>query len=328
MKYMCNCGNISKIGFTTFKAGHRCSVCGSKKRIEKTKHIFEYVYNCFKEQGCELLEQEYVNSSIKMKYRCSCGNVSEIVFGSFRKGTRCAKCGGCEKHTFDYVKQYFLDNNCKLLENKYINEKYKMKYICKCGNINYTSFNNFKTGRRCKQCAGLEKHTFKYVKQYFLDNNCKLLEIDYKNIDTSMRYQCDCGTISKITFYHFKNGQRCKKCSIKKRSGENHCNYNPNLTDEDREANKSRTNNFLYQRWRKKVYKRDNYICQKCNNKGGQLNAHHIESWASNKKIRLSKSNGITFCEKHHKQFHKKYGKINNNRQQLNEFLKTTVLGT
>lgn len=290
------------------------------------KLTYEYVKGYFEEQGCELLEEEYKDNKTKMKYKCVCGNISKIVFGSFQQGRRCMKCGGTEKHTFKYVKQYFLDNNCRLLENKYINEKYKMKYVCKCGNTHYTNFNNFKKGRRCKECAGLEKHTFGYVKQYFLDNNCELLETNYKDTDTPMRYQCDCGMISKITFYHFRNGQRCKKCSIKKRSGEKHFNYNPNLTDEEREVNKSRTNHFLYKRWRTKVYKRDDYTCQKCNSKGGQLNAHHIESWASNKKIRLSKSNGITFCEKHHKEFHKKYGKINNNKQQLDAFLKTAIL--
>ena len=55
------------------------------------------------------------------------------------------------------------------------------------------------------------------------------------------------------------------------------------------------------------------------------LNAHHIESWASNKKLRLVISNGITFCEKCHKEFHKRYGKNNNNRNQLTDYINKII---
>jgi hypothetical protein len=284
------------------------------------KHTIEYVKQYFKEQGCDLMEEEYKNNRTKMRYRCVCGNVSEIIFGSFQQGRRCIKCGGREKHTFDYVKKYFKEQGCKLLEKKYKDNKTLIKYICKCGDIHDTNFNNFKRGKRCKKCAGLEKYTFDYVRKYFKDGKCELLEKTYKNIDSPLKYKCECGNKGTITFYHFKNGQRCKQCSIKRRSGEEHWNYDPNLTDEERESNKSRVSDYLYVRWRKKIYKRDNYICQKCNSRGGQLNAHHIKSWASNKKLRLVKSNGITFCEDCHKQFHKKYGRIDNNKKQLDEF--------
>lgn len=36
--------------------------------------------------------------------------------------------------TFNYVKEYFIKEECELLETEYINAKTKMKYICKCGN--------------------------------------------------------------------------------------------------------------------------------------------------------------------------------------------------
>ena len=54
--------------------------------------------------------------------------------------------------------------------------------------------------------------------------------------------------------------------------------------------------------------------------KGGKLNAHHIKNYSSNEELRLVLSNGITLCEKHHKEFHKIYGKKNNNLFQLEEF--------
>ena len=78
------------------------------------KLTYGYVKQYFEDHECELLEEEYVNNNTKMKYKCVCGNESEIIFGSFQQGKRCIKCGGKEKHIFKYVKQYFLDNNCEL----------------------------------------------------------------------------------------------------------------------------------------------------------------------------------------------------------------------
>ena len=87
------------------------------------------------------------------------------------------------------------------------------------------------------------------------------------------------------------------------------------------EQNNNRVYDILYKKWRKKVFGRDEYTCQRCFNKGKYLHAHHIESWASNEELRTVKSNGITFCEKCHRQFHKEYGKKNNSREQLDEYL-------
>lgn len=79
-----------------------------------------------------------------------------------------------------------------------------------------------------------------------------------------------------------------------------------------------------YDEWRRKVYKRDNYTCQICgNNKGHNLNSHHIISFskiiqyfeiidfqaAIKCKLLWDINNGITLCEKCHDRIHSKEGK-------------------
>ena len=256
-----------------------------------------------------------------MKYICSCGNISKISFSNFKRGHRCRLCGGNEKHTLEDVKQLFKESGCILLEEEYINAHALMKYICSCGNESKISFGHFRQGARCRKCSGCEKLTLKYIEQYFLDNNCKLLEKEYINAHILMRYICNCGNISEITYANFSQGYRCKKCAVERRCGQNNCNWNANLTYEEREANKSRLSDPIYKKWRKEIFIKDDYTCQKCFQKGGSINAHHIINYSICSELRLDKDNGITMCKSCHNEFHNKYGKKNNTRQQLENFL-------
>ena len=55
-----------------------------------------------------------------------------------------------------------------------------------------------------------------------------------------------------------------------------------------------------YRLWRKAVFERDNYTCQICGEKGGQLEAHHIFSWADYPGLRFNIQNGMTVHKKCH----------------------------
>ena len=95
--------------------------------------------------------------------------------------------------------------------------------------------------------------------------------------------------------------------------------WNPNLSDDERIKGRK---TFDDVQWRNDVFKRDNYTCKKCgDNKGHNLNAHHIINHCKDKSLRYDVNNGITLCDKCHIAFHKQYGYKDNNEIQLKEFL-------
>lgn len=71
---------------------------------------------------------------------------------------------------------------------------------------------------------------------------------------------------------------------------------------------------FMYDLWRKKVFVRDNYTCQNCDRRGGNLEVHHLKSFfkiiteynikniesAYNCEVLWNINNGITFCQNCH----------------------------
>lgn len=76
-----------------------------------------------------------------------------------------------------------------------------------------------------------------------------------------------------------------------------------------------------YRLWREAVFARDNYTCQSCGERGRILHSHHNKNFADYPELRTSIENGTTLCRECHIEFHKEYGKRNNTKEQLDEFL-------
>lgn len=61
--------------------------------------------------------------------------------------------------------------------------------------------------------------------------------------------------------------------------------------------NKKIRDSLEYNEWRKKVFERDNYTCQKCGLKGGRLEVHHIKPFSQFPELRFDMNNAITLCK-------------------------------
>ncbi len=71
------------------------------------------------------------------------------------------------------------------------------------------------------------------------------------------------------------------------------------------DANKIERGRMEYREWRDAVFKRDDYTCQDCGQRGADIHAHHLRPFSKYPELRTVVSNGVTLCETCHHKRHK-----------------------
>lgn len=138
--------------------------------------------------------------------------------------------------------------------------------------------------------------------------------------------QCDyCKTVKKLMYSDYQKTNHdglcyCKNCASKVlKSGKNSHFWNSNLTEEERSDSR---NYPEYYNFIKKVLARDNYTCQCCyKTLSGDAQVHHLNGYNWYKEGRTDETNAVTLCENCHRNFHIKYGRGNNTREQYEEWI-------
>jgi hypothetical protein len=121
-----------------------------------------------------------------------------------------------------YIKNYFQEHNCVLLNETVNNYNDKLQYTCECGEIAEISFKKFKDGCRCKKCGNkkigdIKRPSFESIKELFSATGLTLLEDHYVNNKTKMRCICSCGNETTKIVDNLKSGFiGCRKCAHKK----------------------------------------------------------------------------------------------------------------
>lgn len=229
-----------------------------------------------------------------------------------------------------YIKQKYLNKRfAKLLVIDIVKSSKRnvAKCLCDCGNITTKNFYDLSSGDT-KSCGCLRRENSSIMRR---DN---LLNLKFGKL-TVVKYigsckkgalwqcLCECGNSHEVATEFLKNGSS-KSCGcINRCRGENHYNFDPSISNEDRLNKRGVVKNPLYTKWREDCLLRDNFTCQLSNQKGGDLCVHHIYSWNSHKQLRFDINNGITLSKLVHDKFHKIYGKGDNNMDQFVDYIKT-----
>jgi 5-methylcytosine-specific restriction endonuclease McrA len=195
----------------------------------------------------------------------------------------------------------------------------KWNCICECGNIKSFLTSQLTTGKS-KSCGCVYKNKDKTRIDLIGKTFGKLIVIKKSKEQSMWLCKCDCGNevICRSTSLNSNSTKSCGCLRSEMLSKSNSKFWKGGLDNINRSYRLRHKGEFGT--WSKKIRKRDN-VCQKCFSKE-KLNAHHIFNYDSYPEKGLNVDNGITLCERCHKKFHKKYGKLENNNEQLEKFLK------
>lgn len=305
----------------------------------------EFVRKC----GAEPLFEKYTNSCTKYLIRCSCGKEEEILFSTLGRNLsknsgyifKCSKCRNVGRpiYTTEKIKEDFKRYRAEPLFEEYKSLKQKLSYRCECGGVDSTTCSQFYKHIKeyenyrllCQSCSCKEARKDKVngffkgvVIPYFKERGIKLLSKSYENNHTLLNFICGCGKEGQVTWISLKNNNclKCRECQLNDRPrGENHPDWNPLLSKEDRLKTRYGRGN-LEKIWESFVLKLSNYTCVVSGQRGGYLSAHHLNAWAKNPEERYRLNNGVCISRECHKEFHDRYGmkRGNNTIDQFKEF--------
>ncbi len=218
---------IQTITWNDFKQGCRCTYCINKRVIS-----IELVKKEFDDAGLILLSKEYVNAKTYLEYLCPIhsNEVQQITYNSFQQGHGCKYCGYDKasinsRLDFNNISEKFNECNYTLITTKdeYVDTHSLLKYVCPHhpDTIQEISAKSFLyNNARCKLCAiernsDLMRFDFSFVKTLFTDKNYLLLDNDYINSHTLMRYVClhHPDKVQTISVNSLRQGQGCKYCA-------------------------------------------------------------------------------------------------------------------
>lgn len=180
------------------------------------KLSYTYVKEQFERRGYILLSNEYINSKVKLEYRCQEGHEHSITWNDFQKGSGCPICNssGRPSLTYNYIFNAFYREGYKLLDKEYKGRFIKLNYICPVGHRHNTFWSNWQQGYRCPYChADSTRECIDNIRKEFESEGYILLSTVYKNIYTKLYFICPNGHRHNITLGSWRMGRRCGVCN-------------------------------------------------------------------------------------------------------------------
>lgn len=214
LDYICPNGHEHSVTWGHWNtSGSRCPYCSGqgKPTIEEIKLEFE-------KEGYILLSNKYINSKTKLDYICVEGHRGAIKLNDWRSGVRCKECGSHKvasvlKHSYEYIKNKFEEENYVLLSSEYKNAFDRLSYVCPNNHKHYIKWNDWQQGHRCPYCAGVGKLTMDEVRESFRREGYELISDTYINSKTKLDYICSSGHLNSVKWNDWNHGVRCPICS-------------------------------------------------------------------------------------------------------------------
>lgn len=199
----CSGGHDLAILWASFRNGHRCVKCSLRAVTQ------ERVNAAFESEGYTL-RSEYVSSKAKLNFTCSKGHSLSTTWNRFQQGRRCIECAG-QVVTHEQVKAAFCAEGYTL-RSEYVNSCTKLRFTCPKNHNFAISWDNFKQGNRCAECAG-KVRLGERVKAVF-ESEGYTLRGEYVSAHKNLEFTCPKSHDLAMTWANFMRGERCAECAV------------------------------------------------------------------------------------------------------------------
>ena len=317
--------------------------CVENNRIDLNDRFDE------EKNGCTTKEVGY-KSNLKYWFKCPKGiheseqTVMHYVTREENKVLTCRKCNSVAQVVIDKFGQDYLE--CHWHKDNILSPwdisagSTKTNVIVQCNKKDYHVYSqvasSFAKGIGCPYCINRKVHPndslasiYPEIINRWSDKNEKSPYEYSPHSEEKVWFKCPIGKhddylqkIANSVLYEF----RCPNCSLEETSERmrgDGCHFWEGGINGENDTLRHRRE---YRDWRTAVYERDNYTCQCCGQRGGRLNAHHINQFANYPELRYDINNGITLCTKCHDSiedgsFHNIYGTHNTTASQLRQYI-------
>lgn len=226
MQYRCSkhSNKVQLMSFDALRKGVRCAYCSGRLVVD-----LEDAQILFKSKGYELLEEEFLTLKTRMRFTCPKHSNEEtyISVESIRAGGGCYWCGRAatsEKRRVSYadIKKSFRERGYELITKsaEYENNKQLLDYVCPDHpeRARSISYNNLARGAGCMQCSGKDFVDMEVARKAFAERGLQLLETEYLNTSTGMRYKClkHPEIEQKLRYNSVQQGVGCRLCAVRR----------------------------------------------------------------------------------------------------------------
>ena len=258
---------------------------------------------------------------------CRCGKQVVVQHGSLQQGlTRSCGCYANARRSeasTKYLSPGTRFGGLVVIRKNGRTEEQKIKWLCRCDcGKTRTVIGQLLRNGHTTSCGCLRtKHKVRPGDKYARLTVVRLNGHDGRG-RAIWKCRCDCGATTASTAWQLYSGnkQSCG-CLIRELVGPKHHNWDPSLTDEHRDKQRLRRELNQITGLSEKVFRRDDFTCLRCGQRGGRLAAHHIMPWAEYSTLRFRMENCVTLCADCHAEFHRVYGKKYCDDEDLAEYL-------
>lgn len=181
-----------------------------------------------------LFVDSYKTQKDKLPMLCPEGHGTEISFDNFKRGKRCRDCSRAKQSAMHRKNREEIISDYESIGYKVVDglDEYKnnsspLLIKCNKGHEYPSNYMIFSMGSKCSKCFGKEVD-LETIIQKFKDKDYTLLETDYKNSSTKLKYVCNKhpNEIQFVTWDNLKQDRACKFCGRKKTANSRKTGYN------------------------------------------------------------------------------------------------------